>query len=116
MIDFNKPMRVKDFDRAEVRETAYQWAVRLVGSTLCAINSDGDVYDISSVKQSQLMIENIPEPRVRYQAQGPDGQTTDWRCERASIGALPWRITAWLIETDHGPEAEPRYSYYREEV
>ena len=112
MIDFSKPMRVKSGEKIrELSQLEHEaWHLAFVNGTLSVIHCEGRVWRTTD---TLLRVENIPEPRRRYQAQWDTGGCGTWEDNNGYTDA---RIVAWLIETDHGEGASPRWTYEREEV
>jgi hypothetical protein len=112
MIDFDKPMRVKSENNV-IRGHISQPIGRFVriGGELKYINEYGYIFDL---KPMDKQLENIPEPKKRYQAQYSGGACGNWCGYR--VNTHDDKPIAYLIETDHGECANPRYTYEREDV
>lgn len=111
MIDFDKPMRVKGGPEMRFSLTDARYVGVIIQQKMCAVDVNGEVFPLGASFGRHL--ENIQEPRRRYQAQYEDGTSGVWIDKEAPVLGKP---IAWLIETDHGGDASPRWTYEREDV
>lgn len=115
MIDFSKPMRVKSGEK--IRELSplehEAWHLAFVNGTLSVIHCEGRVWRTTD---AGLRVENVPEPSRRYLPMYESGFSGSWHEYRRDSHQTTQEVVAWLIETDHGEGASPRWTYEREEV
>jgi hypothetical protein len=110
MIDFDKPMRVVGSHEL-LKKCDYPCAVMHDGAVSFLVHGHtGIIYKFTRTPD---IAENIPEPRRRYQAQYKKHMSGYWKEEKITSRT---DIIAWIIETDHGEGASPRYTYEREDV
>lgn len=111
MIDFNKPLRVIDNPMSVIRDPDGRCRLFIIDGRHCVVADHGDIFRL---ELTMAFVENVPEKRVRYQAQFSGGHCGDWWSDKTN--PMDITVTAWLIETDHGEGAAERYTYHREEI